>query len=434
MRKALNSNSISPVTFSNYYNYSNRQYDRINKSFADYLIDNYKQTYINERWKQIIYAKRINKRLRGIDFRKERLTPDVDDYTKGIFNDFNEAISNGKKERYLQLRLIENRNKSIQAFLDEDEIQDIINEAESYPEARAEIIRRLNDYSEDGQTVVVETSSGGTRHYDIQYYTDMVIRTAVREIQTMATLDAANEVGTDLVEFSVHNTLCFLCAPYEGKIYSIDGKNPYFPPLDETPPIHPNPYDKKTMVLTKNKGYIFIKDAKLGDICLSLNKETNETEYVKVTKLYRFKKEKMIRFESKEVDMIVSKEHQMLITDGETNRLVNAESLLNEEHNFFIAGKYPHYIYYHLKDINKKIIDYNDYAYCVELEKNHVLYAMRNGKCMWSGNCLHSLTVVFESVLLDRGNFEDYVKFSNGQSEIHPTAKGWIPIAERNIK
>ncbi len=32
-------------------------------------------------------------------------------------------------------------------------------------------------------------------------------------------------------------------------------------------------------------------------------------------------------------------------------------------------------------------IDYEGYVYCVELEKNHILYVRRNGKCCWSGNC-----------------------------------------------
>lgn len=280
--------TISPLTFANYYAYSNRQYDNINEAVTKYLYDNYKQIYFDERWRQIIHAKRINRRLRNLNFRKEILTPNVDEYLRGIIQDVVNATTNGKRERYLQLRLIELRNKqNIRAFLDEDEIQDIIQEAESYPNARDMIIDRLNDYSEDGQTIAVDTKSGGTRHYDIDYYADMVIRTAMREIQTAATLDAASEVGADLVEVSVHNTVCRICIEFEGKIYSIDGKNPMFPPLDDQPPYHPN--------------------------------------------------------------------------------------------------------------------------------------------------CLHSITVVFESVLYDRG-IQQYIDFAQGKSDIHPTARGWIPIAERDIK
>lgn len=32
-------------------------------------------------------------------------------------------------------------------------------------------------------------------------------------------------------------------------------------------------------------------------------------------------------------------------------------------------------------------VDYNDYVYDIELEKNHVLLTRRNGKVIWSGNC-----------------------------------------------
>ncbi len=34
-----------------------------------------------------------------------------------------------------------------------------------------------------------------------------------------------------------------------------------------------------------------------------------------------------------------------------------------------------------------KLVNYDDYVYCVELPKNHILYIRRNGKCTWSGNC-----------------------------------------------
>lgn len=39
------------------------------------------------------------------------------------------------------------------------------------------------------------------------------------------------------------------------------------------------------------------------------------------------------------------------------------------------------------KEKHINMIKYNDYVYCVELPKNHILYVRRNGKCSWSGNC-----------------------------------------------
>lgn len=48
---------------------------------------------------------------------------------------------------------------------------------------------------------------------------------------------------------------------------------------------------------------------------------------------------------------------------------------------------------YHLFNTrpNKSQIEYNDKVYCVELEKYHKLYVMRNGRACWCGNCTHQL-------------------------------------------
>ena len=35
-----------------------------------------------------------------------------------------------------------------------------------------------------------------------------------------------------------------------------------------------------------------------------------------------------------------------------------------------------------------KFVDYDDMVYCVSLEKNHILFVRRNGRCAWQGNCV----------------------------------------------
>jgi thymidylate synthase len=58
--------------------------------------------------------------------------------------------------------------------------------------------------------------------------------------------------------------------------------------------------------------------------------------------------------------------------------------------------------YYELKErayingvsVNKGQIsysEYNDYVYCIEVPKHHIIYVRRNGKPMWCGNCLQRL-------------------------------------------
>jgi len=41
-------------------------------------------------------------------------------------------------------------------------------------------------------------------------------------------------------------------------------------------------------------------------------------------------------------------------------------------------------------------VDYEWMVYCVELERNHILYVRRNGRCTWSGNCRSTVRAVFK--------------------------------------
>jgi SPP1 gp7 family putative phage head morphogenesis protein len=52
--------------------------------------------------------------------------------------------------------------------------------------------------------------------------------------------------------------------------------------------------------------------------------------------------------------------------------------------------------YARMDSMNVDIVEYNDYAYCIELEKYHTLYVRRNGKVYWSGNCLCTIYPIIE--------------------------------------
>lgn len=469
----------------------------------------------------------------------------------------------------------------------------------------------------EGKYIQVIDKNGKPIMYNIKSYADMVARTEITNSNSQAVISTALEYQSDLVQVSSHNTKTEICQQYEGKVYSISGKDKDFPVLDNAPAFHPNPYDRETKILTQ-RGWINVEKIKINDICISLNINNNKIEYAKVTKLYKFFEKEMIKFKSKTVDAVVSKQHNMLITNNykNKNKLIPAYKLLNKKSGFFLGGglwesnqylnkdwaeffgyylsdgnccktknnnyiisisklrtnkyyndivkcikkihkgsvyelddrinfnskliynklkslgvsynkyipaeiknsnigtiktflnayikcdghirytKLSHYdngnkylqkIYYtssekmmsglsecilkigekpsisimhkkgsiakfknkqsirnanvyEIRELNhnyneirrmkKEIIEYNDYAYCVELEKNHVLYTMRNGKCIWSGNCLHNLTVIFRQILERRG-IQKYIDFSKGKTEIHPTRKSHIPVSER---
>lgn len=88
--------------------------------------------------------------------------------------------------------------------------------------------------------------------------------------------------------------------------------------------------------------------------------------------------------------------------------------------------------YNSLYNMEKNIVPYNDHAYCVELERNHVLLTKRNGKVIWSGNCQHTITVFFEDAL-NENQLNEISDFSKGKIETHPTMPGHKPISERKF-
>jgi hypothetical protein len=74
-------------------------------------------------------------------------------------------------------------------------------------------------------------------------YAQLVARTKVREAHTNGSINRYVENGQDLVSIPAHHPTCGVCAPKQGKVYSISGKDERFPALATIkggPPFHPN--------------------------------------------------------------------------------------------------------------------------------------------------------------------------------------------------
>lgn len=78
------------------------------------------------------------------------------------------------------------------------------------------------------------------KHFQPDYYAELVARTKFHEVQSLASLDVADNVGSDLVIVSNHNTTTPMCKEHEGRVYSISGNHPKYPKLVDKPPFHPN--------------------------------------------------------------------------------------------------------------------------------------------------------------------------------------------------
>ena len=80
----------------------------------------------------------------------------------------------------------------------------------------------------------------GKYKYKPSYYAELVARTKFHQAHSQAALMQAANYDTDLIQISSHNTTTAICMDFEGKIFSVSGKDKRFPPLTESPPYHPN--------------------------------------------------------------------------------------------------------------------------------------------------------------------------------------------------
>ena len=83
------------------------------------------------------------------------------------------------------------------------------------------------------------------RMISLESYASTVARSTTREATNRATLNQLTYLGYDLVKMSSHATSCKICAPLQGRVYSISGNDKRYPPLKfahkgDHANIHPN--------------------------------------------------------------------------------------------------------------------------------------------------------------------------------------------------
>ena len=100
----------------------------------------------------------------------------------------------------------------------------------------------LEKFSKKG---IINITDKAGRTINLESYASMVARTTTREATNKGSIYATQEAGSDLVKIPSHFSSCPICIPYEGRVYSISGKDKRYPPLSEPfsdgyATIHPN--------------------------------------------------------------------------------------------------------------------------------------------------------------------------------------------------
>jgi hypothetical protein len=108
-----------------------------------------------------------------------------------------------------------------------------------------ETIRELREQlrAVHGDEVEVPTRSGGTMHFDVDYYARMVAVTKTREAVEIARHGRLAEKGIDLVRIVGRQSNNF-CTQFLSQVFSLSGTHPRYPALESLPgggpPFHPN--------------------------------------------------------------------------------------------------------------------------------------------------------------------------------------------------
>lgn len=105
-----------------------------------------------------------------------------------------------------------------------------------------ELRKELRKVANNGMVEVVNPRSGLVTTFKPNHYADLVFQTKTREATVIATAGRLQDSGIDLVEIIGSNSANF-CTAFVGKVFSLSGKHPTYPPFDSLPhggpPFHP---------------------------------------------------------------------------------------------------------------------------------------------------------------------------------------------------
>lgn len=220
-------------------------------------------------------------------------------------------------------------------------------------DVRAKMIART-------ETAEAYTSASLQSYYD-NGVTSYGIQTAEDDLVCLDCLEAAFEANT-----VIENMQQVIDNDYGMKEHPLtlvmDGV------VGDAPPLHPNCYDKETMVYTKS-GWKFFKDVSLEDEFLSLNPETNTTEFLKPVRIFKhYNTIDMIHVFNDEIDFLVTLDHDCFVNKNGEPCFIKAFELADDYSIYKSSNQLIS-----IKDCIIEYVPYNDMVYCVELPKYHTL-------------------------------------------------------------
>lgn len=238
-----NTKQISNFYWSRLQSKTKKLYEQARIIFAEWDQLNIPYFYKENIRKQIKRIKTMkfkpSKEVSYLDFiKKDKNKKSVEILLMDGISSYAIGLDSGEKKFITLMRATQQLN------LTEKEINKAL--AEGFQEqgsiygARKKVQEKLLKDAIDGKYITVINKNGKPINYNIKSYAELIARTQIINSQSSGTVNLALEYGSDLVQVSSHNTETPYDAQFEGKIFSLSGKDKDFPAVIDLPAFHPN--------------------------------------------------------------------------------------------------------------------------------------------------------------------------------------------------
>lgn len=192
-------------------------------------------------------------------------------YEKGMFESIKDTFNSGNEINFrqsfnqLHLDAIEAISRETYAYMSDAltgisktgdrlineatqmKINELIGTGMITGDTRKEISKNIMKTLKQQGITAIRDRAG--KQWDLDAYTRMLTRTKLTQAHNAGTINRTLESGYDLVVVSEHAGSCPLCAPWQGKVYTITGRSSEYPSLDTARSgglFHPNCRHKTT--------------------------------------------------------------------------------------------------------------------------------------------------------------------------------------------
>lgn len=258
--------------------------------------------------------------------------------------------------------------------------------------------------------------------YNLDYRNcERLARTETIHVMNSATYDSYKEHGVEKYQFvcGLDERTCPECGALDGQVFDLK----YAEEGINYPVMHPNCYDDKTEVLTR-EGWKLFRECSDDDEYFSMNTDNpGETDYLRASARISDRTLMILEFRYGRKLVRVTENHDMLVKHGGKLHFIKAKNLLSLNSNAISRDIF-------ILDDRIAEIPLSDFSctlelgwfsvYCVELPKWHTLLVRRNGSIpVWCGNCRCTTVPKFDDEISKLFNDEEDTRLAYDDERNH---------------